>query len=118
MNVLMAISFLFFPFAIAQTGNDTHAILRGVVSLQSTNGTLRTVPGAIVRAYSDADVQETRAGADGRYEFLSLIPGDYRVFAASDGPLAGLMCWADPDTTELSAGLEYRANLVIYSSCM
>ena len=61
-----------------QTGNVGYATVRGTVS---SNG--HPVANARVVAYSGADVQETRTTADGKYLFISLTPGTYKIVALS-----------------------------------
>ena len=118
MIALAAISYLLFsPFGIDQTGSDAYASLRGTVRGQLIDGTRPTIPYALVTAHSDADVEQTRADARGEYLFLSLLPGVYRIDAQAQGPYVAGACYPDRSSAELSAGVEYAADIVVINSC-
>lgn len=140
---------MFFPFALAQTGNDTSARVRGTV----TTGwpAYHPVPHLRVVAVSDGAIQETRTDANGRYLFLSLLPGVYRISTFPEnadptrphpeiiiyGPSASAFvaragapvyvgtnrnrsweCVMEAESpVELSAGLEYLANIDLVTHC-
>src|ERR1700722_6353561 len=72
-----------FPFALGQTGNANYAIIRGTV----TTGWPQYQPiryGRVI-ASSDADLQEVSADAQGRFVFLTLLPGAYRLYGGLPG---------------------------------
>jgi len=110
--ILLAVTVAWFPFAWADTGSGNSSMIRGVVRSAHDR---RPVPNARVIAISDSDIQETRTNARGEYIFFSLVPGDYRLTAAEDGAQA---C---PETaqprSELSAGMEYSAEITLSQSC-
>ena len=71
---------VFSPFA-GSSGIATYASIRGVV----TTGwpSYKPVANAQVVVSGDADRRETRSDANGRYTFLTLLPGTYRVYVPS-----------------------------------
>lgn len=78
----------------------------------------------VVMAISDSDVRTTRTDSHGRYAFLTLFPGVYRLtafapeYAAHYESLAKPLCSDDSQSdVELSAGVEYLANLELATSC-
>ena len=120
---------IFSPFA-AQSGTATFASIRGVVTTGWPN--YKPVANAQVMVSGDVDVRETRTDAHGRYYFLTLLPGTYRVFVPSimGVAIATSAHQALPDTAslrkcyedsnapvELSAGLAYRANIDLLTHC-
>lgn len=122
---------------LTQTGTDDSTRVRGTVTTGGVEN--RPIPNALVVAASDSDVRETRADASGRYVFLTLLPGVYRLSAypsgaKENGPHATgaiflvnasaashravARCLEDAETlVELSAGVEYLANLDLIARC-
>ncbi|HEY1654523.1 MAG TPA: carboxypeptidase-like regulatory domain-containing protein [Candidatus Tumulicola sp.] len=125
---------------LTQTGADDSTRVRGTV----TGAENRPVPNALVIARSPSDVRETRADGLGRYVFLSLFPGVYSLSAYPSGTTAagrhgqGALYWIDRSSAdrasagnrriadcmddaeslvELSAGIEYQANLDLVTRC-
>ncbi len=108
---------------IAQTGVDDSTRVRGTV----TGGAeLRAAPHAWVLASSESDVRLTRADAHGRFVFLTLLPGVYRIRAypttralVAIGSVSGAEgCPTDPvDDVELVAGVEYVVNVDLVTAC-
>jgi hypothetical protein len=99
---------------LTQTGTDDATRVRGTVV---TAAARRPVPRALVVAWSGSDVRWTRADYAGRYVFLTLLPGVYRFVAYPGGMSphsAGMLtpgCLGEQTDIELSAGVEYLANL-------
>ena len=77
----------------------------------------------IVMAASNSDVRTTITDSHGRYAFLTLLPGVYRLAACGEAMDEGavvrtLRSCADEDSfLELSAGVEYLANLSLGPNC-
>lgn len=78
----------------------------------------------VVMAISDSDVRVTRTDGHGRYAFLTLFPGVYQLtavtpdFAARYDAVVKPHCADDSESeVELSAGVEYLANLQLATSC-
>jgi Carboxypeptidase regulatory-like domain len=111
-STLLAYLF-FFPFAASQTGSGNTATLHGLVLDQNA----RTIANARVVATSDVDVEETLSDANGNFVFLSLLPGSYRINAIKSGYLSACMGYADSKPAEVSAGLDYRAEITLSTSC-
>jgi hypothetical protein len=88
-----------------QTGNVGYATVRGTVSSSG-----HPVANVRVIAYSNVDVQETRTGADGKYLFISLLPGTYRIVALTNTSESPMICATDNRPLTISPGLEYLAN--------
>jgi Carboxypeptidase regulatory-like domain len=146
---LVLAGLVFYPFATAQTGNDCCAMLRGTVTTGYPSH--RPVSNVRVVAISDGDVRETRTDSHGKYLFLTLLPGVYRVstypenvdptrphlemlvLSARAGavvPRPGMpvyvgtrgesirQCAEEAQApVELSAGLEYVANIELVTHC-
>lgn len=120
-------------YGLTQTGSGDSTRVRGTVTTGTPNG--RRVPNAWVTATSGSDVRVTRADARGDYVFLTLLPGVYHLSALPAAPErnAGLIelhggatgfvtllppCRRDDESLlELSAGIEYQANLDLRRSC-
>ena len=117
---------------LTQTGiNDSTRVVGRVMS--GPHGD--PVSNAWVVMTSDSEVAQTRTDARGRYAFLTLLPGVYRfsvfghkprcaveAYYVANGtrfsPAARLNALDDPeDVAELSAGVEYLANLTITANC-
>jgi hypothetical protein len=133
MVAMILAALVFSPFAF-QSGDANFASMRGVV----TTGwpSYKPVPNALVVVSGDVDRQETRADAQGRYSFLTLLPGTYRLTIASPAPATALLglvrhgpvnhvtsanalCFSDdPTLVELSAGLAYFANIDVFARCL
>lgn len=116
---------IFSPFA-DQSGIATYASIRGVVTTGWPN--YKPVANAQVVVSGDVDVRETRTDANGRYTFLTLLPGVYHVsvptvmgvaMAASPRALvASRRCYEDANApVELSAGLAYFADIDLVTHC-
>ncbi|HKU80548.1 MAG TPA: carboxypeptidase-like regulatory domain-containing protein [Candidatus Tumulicola sp.] len=120
-------------YGLTQTGNDDSTRVRGTVTAGARE--TRRVPNAWVVATSDSDVRVTRADARGDYVFLTLLPGVYRLAAyrslaepyVPSGPSSHAAGWiemvrrdcpsAEEDLVELSAGIEYQADLNLSVRC-
>ncbi|MEO6834882.1 MAG: carboxypeptidase-like regulatory domain-containing protein [Candidatus Tumulicola sp.] len=121
---------------IAQTGSGDSTRVRGTVT--SGGPQSRPVVAAWVVATSDSDVRQTRADAKGRYLFLTLLPGVYRIFAyppsaSPNGRHAGgaifyagknklvsarvQSCSDAESPVELAAGVEYMVNVDLVTFC-
>jgi hypothetical protein len=102
-------------FAIDSTGNANFAMVRGVVTDRQ-----RPVGNIRVMAYGDTDVRETKTDAEGRYFFMTLLPGIYTIYT-QPSVLTHVTSEsrACPQTLmELSAGQLYLANIDLQpSSC-
>jgi len=115
---------VFSPFA-GQSGIATYASMRGTVTTGWPN--YKPVPNARVVVSGDTDVRETRTDAHGRYTFLTLLPGTYRVSVPNVQGIIGfrpVLCSPSslirqqPDApVELSAGLAYFANFDLFTRC-
>lgn len=120
-------------YGLTQTGNDDSTRVRGTVTTGSRDS--RPVPNAWVVATSDSDVRVTRADGRGEYVFLTLLPGVYTLsayravdpyvqFAGPRVHAAGFIvpvdrhCPEDESLVELSAGIEYQANLDLTVRCL
>ncbi|HZY98078.1 MAG TPA: carboxypeptidase-like regulatory domain-containing protein [Candidatus Baltobacteraceae bacterium] len=117
---------IFSPFA-NQSGAATFASVRGVV----TTGwpSYKPVANAQVVVSGDVDLRMTRTDANGRYTFLTLLPGVYRVYVPSvkgivmaNGPRQSSdrfrKCYDEANApVELSAGLAYFANIDLVTHC-
>jgi hypothetical protein len=75
------------PFALGQTGNANYAIVRGTVTTGWPQ--YQPIPYARVIASSNVDEREVRADEKGRFVFLTLLPGDYRLYAGRPGAHPG-----------------------------
>lgn len=120
---------IFSPFA-DQSGVATFASVRGVVTTGWPN--FKPVANAQVVVSGDVDVRETRTDANGRYAFLTLLPGVYRVYVPS---VKGMMssagttmavadnarirrCYEEANApVELSAGSAYFADIDLVTHC-
>ena len=109
---------------LTQTGSGDSTRVVGRITQDS-----RPAAYAVVFAKSDSDVQWTLADAHGRYTFMTLLPGVYRFYACyrskpvirdpipavKGAPYAPLTLEPRSDSegafAELSAGVEYLANL-------
>lgn len=103
---------------LTQTGiNDSTRVVGRVLS--GAHGD--SVSNAWVIMTSDSEVAQTRTDAHGRYAFLTLLPGVYRfsvLGAKPRCPRARSIALNDlEDVAELSAGVEYLANLTIPANC-
>lgn len=113
---------------LTQTGSGDSTRIVGRVTHNSA-----PAPYAVIVATSDSDVRTTVADAHGRYTFMTLLPGTYTLTTcesrlpvvdrlgpnALPGP-AGAQPYpvdAGDNFIELSAGVEYLANLSVGSSC-
>lgn len=112
------------PFA-GQTGIATYASIRGQVTTGWPNYT--PVANAQVVVSGDVDTRVTRTDANGRYTFLTLLPGVYNVSVPT---IVGMTSAVPASRThvescsesanapvELSAGLAYFANFDLVTSC-
>ena len=80
MITLILAGVIFSQFA-SQSGDAAYASISGVV----TTGwpSYRPIPNATVVASADVDLHQTITDANGRYQFLTLLPGVYRIFVAT-----------------------------------
>jgi hypothetical protein len=109
---------IFYRFGIDQTGSGTSTSVVGTVygwefQVEGQKSPIRNV---VVVATSPADVQVTRADEKGRFRFLSLLPGKYRINAIYPGWAWG--CHGTRDyPVELDAGIKYRVDVVLVPQC-
>lgn len=121
-------------YGLTQTGNDDSTRIRGTVTTGPRDS--QRVANAWVVATSDSDVRVTQADARGDYVFLTLLPGVYRLsayrgaaepyveFAGPEIHATGVY-WTrgrhcpddDESLVELSAGIEYQADLNLTKRC-
>jgi hypothetical protein len=85
------------------------------------SGTVRenryTLPNTIVYATSETSVASTVTDENGRFYFLTLLPGTYRLTASKPGYIMS-SCVGPPDEPrQLAAGLEYTITIWLASSC-
>lgn len=109
---------------LTQTGiNDSTRVVGRV-----TYSPRRPASTAFVTATSDSEIAQTRVDAHGNYAFLTLIPGVYRLTACEprSGRLYDLVkptnhgpeaVDEEDSLVELSAGVEYLANLTVTGPC-
>jgi len=106
---LLLSHFFFSPIPLDWQMIQENVAIRGsVVDEMSGIG----VPGAIVYAMSDADISQARTDSKGRFIFLTLLPGYYRLCASQYGYVID----CSPRTShaqELFAGFEYGATVVL-----
>lgn len=118
------------PFA-GQTGIATFASVRGQVTTGWPN--YKPVANAQVVVSGDTDRRETRTDTNGRYAFLTLLPGIYHVYVpsvmgAGNATIGSLWraqsrerfreCYEKANApVELSAGLAYFANFDLVTHC-
>jgi hypothetical protein len=114
---------------LTQTGSGDSTRVVGRVMCHSHS---QPVPHAMVVASSDSEIAETEADGRGRYAFLTLLPGVYSLTAcaatgcAGDVYSLGGVRLADQPLSqsdrsvsfvELSAGVEYLANIAVAAPC-
>jgi hypothetical protein len=125
---------------LTQTGSGDSSRVVGRVMCHSHS---QTVPHAKVVAISDSEVAETQADGHGRYAFLTLLPGAYQLIATTPACSDFARCedlgwtgaiydvtsaaavtprvtheWNDAGNfVELSAGVEYLANIAVAAPC-
>ncbi len=102
---------------LTQTGSGDSTRVVGRVMCHSHS---EPVPHAKVVAISDSEVAETRADGHGRYTFLTLLPGEYQLIATSAAPVTPRAThgWNDVGNfVDLSAGVEYLANIAVATPC-
>ncbi len=115
---------------LTQTGSGDSTRVVGRVTCHSHS---HPIPHATVMASSDSEVAETEADGRGRYAFLTLLPGVYSLTACADstgcGDVYGIsstfanrerllpQAEAAANFVELSAGVEYLANIAVASPC-
>lgn len=119
---------------LTQTGSGDSTRLVGRVTQDS-----QPAAGAVVVATSDSDVRSTVADAHGRYAFMTLLPGVYRLSACLPNAaeittvtnpravpsqprlktisIIGSESGSEAGFAELSAGIEYLANLTLGTGC-
>ena len=107
--LLMLSHFYFWPSPIDWQMNQSNVAVAGSV-IDEASG--RVIDGAVVDAMSGADVQRTVSNSNGRFIFLTLLPGTYRICAAKSG-YAPNCHPQDSEPTELFAGFEYGATVVL-----
>ena len=115
---------------LTQTGSGDSTRVVGRVTCHAHS---QPVPHAMVIASSDSELAETQADGRGRYAFLTLLPGVYSLTACADstgcGDVYGVTTvFAHQDQllpqaeaaggyVELSAGVEYLANIAVADPC-
>lgn len=128
LSIILA-GLVFSPFA-GQTGIATYASIRGTVTTGWPD--YKPVPNAQVMVTGDVDIRQTRTDANGRYYFLTLLPGVYHVTVpVYRGNVIGAYggnrafdgerfrrCSAQANApVELSAGAAYFANFDLVTHC-
>ncbi len=123
LSILIA-GLIFSPFA-GQTGIATYASIRGEVTTGWPG--YKPVANAQVVASGDTDVRTARTDANGRYTFLTLLPGIYHVYVPSVVGMTSAVpqnkanvdaCSEKANApVELSAGLAYFANFDLVTHC-
>jgi hypothetical protein len=98
---------------LTQTGIDDATQVVGRVTSGPQS---RPSSNASVVAASGSQIAWTRADRDGRYAFLTLLPGVYSL-TAYEGNDTGLCQSGEQTLVELSAGVQYLANLSIEEPC-
>jgi len=101
-------------FALDDNGTASFASIRGTV----TTSDHRTVSNARVLAYSDVGIGVTTTDSQGRYYFLSLLPGTYTIRAYSQTEIANVQPCSEDNPVELSAGQSYLADYQIAPICL
>lgn len=99
---------------LTQTGiNDSTRVVGRVMS----GSHVRPVSNAVVVATSDSEVAETNTDSHGRFELMTLLPGIYQLtaLAGCEGDIYGVS--GESNFVELSAGVEYLANLDVAMRC-
>lgn len=120
--ILLAELTLFVGLTQTGSGDSTRVVGRVSCHLHS-----QPIPHAKVVAISDSEVAETQADGHGRYAFLTLLPGAYQLIAttaiynvtsaAAVAPRA-THGWNDVGNfVDLSAGVEYLANIAVATPC-
>jgi hypothetical protein len=124
-------------FALDATGSPNYAMVRGAVIYGH-----RPLGNVRVLAYGDAGVQETKTDTAGRYYFMTLLPGIYRIYVPTSvgafpeaGPGSVLVgpkgivvgtkqlnlrrCIEEHNDTfmELIAGQLYKADIQLAANC-
>lgn len=111
LQVLLA-AFTFASFPMDQSPLQTSVVVRGtVIDAHSGHG----LAGALVYASSGAFVQRAETNNQGNFYFLTLWPGAYTLSASKSG-------WGEcaplfDGATELNAGFEYLATVMLNSQC-
>lgn len=99
--------FFFAPIPLDVGMNPSASLVRG----RTVDGkTGLPLTGVRVTARSDVDVATTLSGSDGRFLFLTLLPGTYRICTSNARGYAA-SCEGEPK--ELFAGLEYGVTCVL-----
>jgi len=111
LQVLLA-AFAFASIPMDQSPLQTNVVVRGTV----IDARGRGLAGAVVYATSGAYVQESVTNEQGNFYFLTLWPGTYRLSASKTG-------WGEcgprfDAPTELSAGFEYLATVMLNDVCL
>lgn len=118
LTILTAVFSINAPFSVSTIPLDEGAFYNTVAIM----GTVRDghynrpVPGALVYAVSQTSVEGTTTGQDGRFYFLALLPGNYRLGAAKMGYDTGCAGYGAPPV-ELNAGAEYDATVWVLKGC-
>ncbi|MBV8198860.1 MAG: carboxypeptidase regulatory-like domain-containing protein [Candidatus Eremiobacteraeota bacterium] len=108
--ILLALSnFFFWAMPVDWQRSQQDVVVSGSVV---DEGTGAPIAGAVVHAMSDANVAQTTSDSQGRFVFLTLLPGAYSLCASSHGYT--LDCHPrDSNPMELLAGFEYGATVVL-----
>jgi len=109
LTILLLSYFFFWASPVDWQTLQSNVAIRGSV-LDESSG--RAVPGAVVYAISAADVSRTTANSKGHFYFLTLLPGEYRLCAATNGYAVNCDP-GNPESEELFAGFEYGATVVL-----
>lgn len=101
-------------FALNDNGTATFASVRGTV----TTADHRTVSNARVLAFSDVGMDVTTTDSQGRYYFLTLLPGTYTIRAYPQTEVASAQPCSEDNPVELSAGQSYLADYQLAPVCL
>jgi hypothetical protein len=99
--------FWFAPVPTSDTAVADQVVVRGTTIDYKTQ---RPLAGVTVVAKSAGDVRQTVSGPDGKFVFLSLRPGTYRICTSGKYGYAA-SCRGEPK--ELFEGLEYIVTCIL-----
>ena len=112
------LAFTFFnPLPLGLTQSVNYAQMRGTVREVSAGHHGRPIANATVFAVSDTDTVTVTSDADGRFFFMSLLPGNYHIYAAKTGFVSECMTATRDGWAEIAPGLEYGADIELGKDC-
>jgi hypothetical protein len=110
MNLTLLVVLTHFWFAAIPLSESVPASGPVITGMAVDWKTQRPLAGVTVTAKSNGDVQETVSGSDGRFVFLSLRPGTYRICTSG---LSGYAASCRGEPKELFGGLEYVVTCIL-----